>query len=484
MIKRFVIFLIAIIMTLSATFVGNTLRYTSRQQLADSVVLPAISDTGAALQRLSEAVQIPTISYDDREADVATLHAMRGFLEKNFPLCHAQLHKETVGSHSLLYRWEGSDTTQLPVMLIAHYDVVPAGDSMAWQQKPFGGVIKDGYIWGRGTLDDKVSVLGIMEAVEMLLKEGYHPKRTVYIGFGHDEERGGTGAQAIAATLKARGVKLAYLLDEGLVLTQGIAPAIERPLASIGLAEKGYVTVELTAEANGGHSSMPPPRTAIGMLSEVVAHLEQHPMPQKITPLTCEMFDYMGPEMSLPLRAVFANRRLLQPVINRQLAAGSATNATTRTTTAPTIFKAGDKENALAHTATALVNFRILPGETIDDVLKHVAAAVGNKPIAIKAKEGGSNPSPVASVSGEGFRNAATTARQVFGDVVVAPALCVATTDARHYTATTDNALRFLPVTLQNDDLAGIHGIDERLKTKDYPKVIQYYYLFIKNGTK
>lgn len=481
--KRIVVFILGLIAALGTTITSNTIRYVSKQELVQPATLPPIQDS-LVLHRLSSAIKIPTISYDEREADPIFLRAMRGFLEKNYPLCHQKLDKEIIATHSLLYKWVGSDTTLQPIMLIAHYDVVPPGDSLSWKHNPFGGIISEGYIWGRGTLDDKVSVLGVMEAVEMLLAEGYVPQRTIYLGFGHDEERGGSGAQAIAAHLKAQDVKLLCLLDEGLVVTQGIAPAIDRPLASIGLAEKGYVTVELTAKTKGGHSSMPPNETSIGILAQVAARLEQHPMPQKITPLTQAMFDYMGPEMSMLLRAVFANRRLFQPIINRQLAAGKATNATTRTTSALTVFKAGDKENVLSDKASLLVNFRILPGETIDDVLQYVATIIGQKPVTFEAKEGGNNPGPVADIDGEGYKLAAQTARQVFGDIVVAPALCVATTDARHYSDITDNALRFLPVTLQDDDLAGIHGIDEKLKTGDYIKAIQYYYIFIKNGSK
>lgn len=481
--KKICLFLLALLAALSSYMSYRTYTFRSLQPIGIAPIEPiAISDS--VITHLSEAIQIRTISYDNSPTDSKAMNDLHQLLERHFPLCHRYLKPEKVATHSLLYEWTGKQSDLPPIMLIAHLDVVPAEDSTAWQNPPFSGLVKDGIVWGRGALDDKLSVWGALEAAEILLKQGFQPERTIYFGFGHDEEIGGQGAKAIAALLKKRGITLGMILDEGMVITQGIAPALSKPLASIGLAEKGYVSIQLTATSAGGHSSMPTPQTAVGILCRAVADLEANQMPQTLTPLTRQMFAAIGPETDMPLRAVFANQWLLEPVIKNALAKGNATNATTRTTTAPTMLQGSPKENVLAHQAKATINFRILPGETIDDVVNHIRKTIANDSIKIDTLPNGNNPGKIANVQSAYYAHLVQTAKEVFPDAIIAPGLVVATTDARHYEQITDNAFRFLPITLSKDDLSSIHGNNERIAVDNYKNLIRFYKRLMENEIK
>jgi carboxypeptidase PM20D1 len=246
-----------------------------------------------------------------------------------------QLRRETVGSHSLLYTWQGSDTSLNPILLIGHLDVVPveASTERDWLHDPFGGGIADGFIWGRGAIDNKSAVLGTLEAVEMLLAEGFQPARTVYLAYGHDEEVGGAaGAGEIAALLKARGVELQMVLDEGGMIGNGILSGISAPVALVGIAEKGFATIEVSTRVPGGHSSLPARQSAIGILSAAVARVEQSPMAARLEGPTRELFDRIGPQLPTMQRAIFANLWLTAPLVLRRLEASPTTNAMVRTT--------------------------------------------------------------------------------------------------------------------------------------------------------
>ena len=326
-----------------------TARYVSTQSVAAPAA--AIPVPAGAADRLSGAVRIPTISAEDPAAfDGEAFRRFHAYLAKAFPLAHSHLRREIVGTHSLLYTWTGMDPSVDPILLIGHMDVVPIepGTENEWTHDPFGGRIVDGFIWGRGAIDNKSAVVGTLEAIEMLLSEGFRPSRTVLLAYGHDEELGGVGgAREIAALLKRRGVKPAMALDEGGVIGDGVLAGIRAPVALVGVGEKGFVTIELTASAAGGHSSLPPAQSAVGILSAAVAKLEQNPMPARLEGPTRQMFDHVGPEFPLLQRALFANLWLTRPVLIRRLQETPATNAMVRTTTAPTIFQAGTKDNVL-----------------------------------------------------------------------------------------------------------------------------------------
>jgi carboxypeptidase PM20D1 len=484
--KRGLLLLGALFLVLVGALLVNALMFTSRQ-LEVEPEAPYPLDEAKLAARLAGAVRFKTVSYQDpARRDPEELRGLHRYLAESFPKAHGALKRELVGGLSLLYTWQGSEPALAPIVLAAHMDVVPVeeGTEASWKQPPFGGVVDGGFIWGRGTMDDKVAVVGILEAVESLLAEGYAPRRTVYLAFGHDEEASGReGAMQIAALLEERGVKPEFVLDEGLIGTKGVFPGLSTPLALIGISEKGYVSVSLTARAEGGHSSMPPPHTAAGRVAAAVAKLEARPMPGRLDGPTGALFDYVGPEMGFLKRLVFANRWLFGPVILSQLAAAPSSNAMIRTTTAATILKGSDKDNVLPQEAHAVVNFRIYPGDSIERVLAFVRDTVDDPEIEVAPEvDSSSEPSPISSAESPAFLRLAGALRAVFPEAIVAPSLVIGATDGRYYTGITPDVYRLLPIWADAADLKRIHGTDERVSLSDYAGAVRFYRRLIKDS--
>ncbi|HSP05888.1 MAG TPA: M20/M25/M40 family metallo-hydrolase, partial [Acidobacteriota bacterium] len=332
-------YVILVVAVLLAILVVRTLRFTSQQVAVTPVTLDSV-DSAAAAARLAGALRFKTVSTQDPSAfRPEEFLAFRSYLEQQYPHVHDVLACEVVDGYSLLYTWKGQDASLKPVLLMAHMDVVPAESESAWEHPPFAGSIAGGFVWGRGALDDKGSAMALFESVEALLKEGFRPKRTVYLAFGHNEEVLGSGAEATAQLLKSRGVQLQSVLDEGSAVVVGMVPGVSAPVALVGTAEKGYMSVRLTVEMEGGHSSMPPRHTDVGVLSNAIVELEKRRMPARLGPPVDRMFEYLGPELSLPGRVIFANLWLLGPLVRQILAGSPPSNAMIRTTTAPTMFE-------------------------------------------------------------------------------------------------------------------------------------------------
>jgi carboxypeptidase PM20D1 len=484
LIRNILALLVVGIAILAAVLLFNVMTHSSRQLQVTAVPRVPVDEQGAAA-RLGEAIRFQTISHFlNPDSDADALRGLQAHMVGSFPAFHAAASHEIVGTHSLLYTWEGSDPKAAPIALLAHQDVVPVspGTAKDWQQPPFDGVIADGFIWGRGSWDDKGNLYSMLEAAEQMAKEGFRPKRTIYFAFGHDEEVGGTrGAKAIAATLASRGVRLDFVLDEGLLITEGIVKGLDKPAALIGVAEKGYATLVLTAHATPGHSSMPPRDTAIGMMSAALTRLENHRLPTQVRGAVSEMFDTLAPEMRGFDRVVLSNLWLFKPLLLREFEKNGASEATIRTTTALTIFNAGDKDNVLPGNAEATVNFRLMPGDTQADVTDHVRRTIGNDRISIEAFPGNVEPPPVTATSSESYRTLNRTIREIFPGAIVAPGLMVAGTDSRHYTGVTDNIFRFSPVRANSDDLKRFHGTNERLSIEGYADMIRFYRRLIQN---
>lgn len=475
---------LAVLVTVSVVL---TARYDSR--LPRVTPVPSVTIRNGAAERLAGAIRIPTMSTEDPSAfDGNAFQRFHAYLGMAFPRVHSQLQRETVATHSLLYTWHGTDPSLKPILLLGHLDVVPAepGTEGKWARHPFGGEVADGFIWGRGAIDNKSTVLGILEAVEMLLGEGFQPVRTVYLAYGHDEEVGGTaGAREIAALLRSRGVELEMVLDEGGVIGDGILAGITRPVALVGIAEKGFVTIELSTRVPGGHSSLPPNHTAVGIVSAAVARLEENQMAARLEEPTRKLFERVGPQFPVRERAVFANLWLTRPLVIRRLQDSPATNAMVRTTTAPTIFYAGTKDNVLPDYARAVINFRILPGDSIASVVDHVRQTISDDRVEIKTVgRFSAEPSTISSTDSESFRTLERTIRSVVPSALVAPYLVAVVTDARHYSVLSRNVFRFLPLTLTSRDLERIHGIDERIAIEHYEQAIRTYRQIMKEAAR
>ena len=449
---------------------------------------PVTVDSKAAASRLAAAVKLQTLSSaTDPEASNDAFKALHQHMQTSFPKLHAALKRELIGSYGLLYTWQGTDPKAKPIALLAHQDVVPVspGTEKDWQQPPFGGVIADGFVWGRGAWDNKSNLFSQLEAVEMLLAADFKPKHTIYLFFGHDEEVSGQrGALALAKRFKADNIKLDFILDEGTLIVEGILKGLDKPAALVGLAEKGYLTLLLAAKATPGHSSMPPPtaqQTAIGMMSAALSRLEDKQFPVQIRGIASDMFDTLAPEMSLLNRVMLSNLWLTKPLVESQLAKSASTAALLRTTTSLTVINAGDRDNVLPGRANASVNFRILPGDTSEDVIKHTLLAVGESPITAEKKAGYSEPSKVARTDAPGYQAINKTIRQLHRDVIVAPALMLGGTDARHFDDVADNVYRFSPVRARPEDLPRFHGTNERISVANFTEMIQFYYQLLRN---
>jgi len=363
-------------------------------------------------------------------------------------------------------------------MLMGHLDVVPVepGTEHVWQHPPFSGFVDSAFIWGRGALDDKVSVLAALEGVEHLLGEGFEPKRGLYLAFGHDEEEGGEeGARAIADLLAERGVRLQFTLDEGSgILGAGLIPGLEKDIAVISTAEKGYLTLELISRAQGGHSSTPPREGSIGRLARALRRLEAQPVPAPRNGPADALLDHVAEHVRWPTRLVLRNRWLFGPLVRAALASQPATAALLRTTTAPTMLRAGIKDNVLPSQARATVNFRIMPGDTVDGVVAHVRRAVADPAVEIEVLNG-REPSPPQGPDTEGFRIVSLVARSVFPGLATAPGLTLAGTDSKHYIDVADTTLRFQPLRLTAEDVKRIHGANERISIEIYRDAVGFF---------
>ncbi len=440
-----------------------------------------------AVERLSKAIQYQTVStQEDREHYLSEFHAFIDFVRSSYPLIHDKLDLKIINNLTLLYKWEGSRPDLPASMMQGHYDVVPVepGTHENWTHPPFEGVIADGFVWGRGAIDDKSGIFSYLEAVNYLLERGFEPERTVYLALNHDEEVGGRkGARKVADYLLDNEVEIEFLVDEGMPVAEKIMDGLEHPIAMIGVAEKGYLSIELEVNMEGGHSSMPPRETAIGVLSEAITNLKQQPMQGRIPGLLRETFEPLMPDLPFHYRMALANLWLFGGVIENRLGYIPHTNAALRTTIAPTIFHAGIKENVLPQTANATINFRIHPNDNIREVLYYVQNTIDNDLIDLRVLDGAREPSPVTSTSSEAYQLMKHTIHEVFPAIPVAPAMFLAATDARHFTEVTDNLLRFRPIRARPDDRGRIHGTDERISVDNYGEMIAFYIRFIENTT-
>lgn len=425
--------------------------------------------------RLGEAVQIKTISYQDHsQIDYAQFQRFHRFLRSSFPRVFSSLLVETVNEHSLLLRWPGSNDALKPVLFTAHMDVVPIepGTEEGWQHPPFAGVLADGRVYGRGTLDDKEGVMGLLEAAEQLLEQGFAPARTLVFAFGHDEEISGKqGAGALAARMKELGLHFEWLLDEGGFVLADYPMLPDRPVALVNIAEKGYLTLTLTAQGEGGHSSMPPRVSTIGRLSNALAKIEASPFPPRLVGPVKAMFEALAPHVSQPESFLFANLWLSEPFVASKMAEDRTTASYVRTTTALTMFNAGVKENVVPQKAQAKVNFRLLPGDTPDMVVEEVRQIIDDERVEISYDNWDNTP-PVADHQGGGFEVISRAVTAVYPDAVVLPSLLTATTDTRHYIEMADNLYRFHGILINLEQSSTVHGTDEYISVESYLKSI------------
>ncbi len=427
------------------------------------------------VDNLSEAIRFKTISHQDRSLiDTDAFAGFNQFLRQRFPLSFSRLQVETINDYSLLLRWPGGEPDLEPVLFTAHLDVVPIepGTEGGWDEPPFSGAVVRGRIYGRGAMDDKVGVLSLLEASERLLAAGFEPRRGLVMAFGHDEEIGGEqGAGAIADRMRELGLRFAFLVDEGGFILDDNPLLPGRPVATVNVGEKGYLTLILSVTGEGGHSSMPPVQSTIGRLANAVSKIEASPFPTRLVGPVQAMLETMAGELDFPMSFLLGNLWLTKPLVLSQMERDRTMNAFVRTTTALTMFNAGVKENVVPQRAEARVNFRLLPGDEPKDVVAHVKAAIDDPGIDVTYERWQNRP-PVANYQGGGFHVIRDAIHNVYPDTVVAPSLLMATTDTRHYFELAGDAYRFHGVKVSMAQASGAHGTNEFVDVASYLKTI------------
>ena len=474
-----------IIVALAAILVFRANTVFQDQQLEPASGITAIAvDEQQALQRFSKALTIPTVSYDDRSNfDAASFIEFQRFLRSTYPRVSENTTLTIVNDYNLVYRLPGSNPTLQPVLFMGHMDVVPVEEITRdeWTYPPFSGTVADGIIWGRGSVDDKFTVIALMEALELLLAEGVQPERDVYFAFGYDEEVGGKdGAAQVAAHFQESGITFDFVMDEGGAVTEGMLEGVKQPVAVIGVSEKGYVNLVLTVNAAGGHSSQPPAQTAVGILSRAIVRVEDNPFPAKLD------FMYMtteaiGVEMPFVTRLAMSNLWLLSPLVKRLMLKSKDNAAALRTTTAATMVNGSPKSNILPTRATAVINFRILPGETVESVKQRVIELIDDDRVVVTS-EYGFNPSPVSPVDSRGYQLIAKTIRGMDPEILVAPYMVRGGTDAKYFYPLSANVYRFMMLRIDPDTVGYLHGIDEHVAVDDYLQAIRFYYHLVRQS--
>ncbi|MGE3728478.1 MAG: M20 family peptidase [Candidatus Sericytochromatia bacterium] len=460
--------------------VGNGLTLKTRQLKVPALPPKNPAPAQEMAQRLAAAIQIETISRKNHiNPNFKLLEAL---LKKSFPLLAQKLTLRLINQHGLLLHFPGKNPQEPMVLLLAHLDVVPVESPSVWKHPPFSGKMTGGYIWGRGAIDDKQSALAILEATEALLRQGQRPERSVYIALGYDEEIGGAqGAAYLAKALKKQGIECGFSLDEGLAIVPGSMIGMKPPVALIGLSEKGYLSVELTATQAGGHASMPPKETAVGILASALNRLQNSPFPARLGSSSREMFSWLAPEMGGASKWALANLWLFEPLLLKQLSGKPATNALIRTTVAPTMMQGSPQENILPAEAKAVLNLRLLPGDSQSKALAYLKQVTADPRIKIQARSGfSSEAAPESDSQSADFTLLHRTIRQVFPEVVVAPSLVLAGTDSRHYQTLCKNQYRFQPVYLSAEDLKRVHGANERISIDAHAQAARFYLQLLK----
>ena len=499
MVKKFIIFISLGLSVLIIWMLWNMSSFYSKQInisnlntsnnidfLSQEKRLSGLSTKEELILNLSESLKYKTISYQDSNySEPIHFLSFHKFLERVYPKVFSQLEKRIFSNYSILLKWEGvNNTPHNPILFMAHMDVVPIDNYDNWDNPPFSGNIDNEYIWGRGALDDKSSLIAILESIEYLLNSGFSPNRDIYFAIGHDEENSGMkGNAVIADSLASEGVYFDMVIDEGSVISDGIIPNLDKPVAVVGIAEKGYASFELICNHESGHSSMPNAETAIGMLAKAIVALEKNKMPAELTNPVISFFNFLGPEMSMQDRFFLSNSSFFRTSIINNLDINPITSAMVRTTIAPTIINGGLKSNILPSTATAVVNYRIRQGDSIEEVKKHIISTINNDLISIRQLKNdlSAEPSKVSSAKSPEFHIIHKTIKEVFGDVLVSPGMILATTDSRHYQNISKNIYRFMPIQLSSNDLSMIHGSNEKISIDSYIKMIDFYIHLIQN---
>lgn len=466
------ILFIALIL-LIAVLLARAARFTPKPEAAAPASEEKV-DRAKAVEHLQRLIRCRTVSYRDKAMeDEKPFAELEALLPELFPHVYAQCGFEKLGPRSLLFHWKGKSEGE-PAVLMAHYDVVPVNED-AWAKPAFDGVIENDVLWGRGTLDTKGTFLGVLEAADNLIAEGFQPEHDLYFAFAGDEEVSGEGAPTIVRWFQERGVTPAFVLDEGGAVVDNVFPGVKTPCALIGTGEKGPLDVKLTLDSAGGHSSTPPPHTPVGELAKAVARVEDHPFPFTLTPPAAEMFDTLGRRSTFLYRLIFANLWCFKPVLSLICKkSGGELNALVRTTVAFTQMQGGAASNVLPPHAWVGANLRLIGDETVESAKAYLEKTIANDKIKVEVVYG-MNPSRISRTDTEEWQKLSAAIRGTWTDAVVSPYLMLACSDSRHYGAISDRVYRFSAMALTKEERGLIHSNNERIPLDKVEQTVAFY---------
>jgi carboxypeptidase PM20D1 len=478
--KKVILPILGALILLSIVLIYNTV---SNKPIFSTGKTSDLALPNEAIQHMSMAIQLRTETPNDLfQFDTATFMKYRAFMEKSYPLIHQKLSRTIIDSFNYIYEWKGTDASLLPMVLMAHYDVVPVEESAVklWHAAPYGGEVKDNYIWGRGVIDDKSSMISILEAAEAQLKAGFTPKQTIYLCFGADEESSGYGATAITKYFAKQNKRFDIVVDEGGEISTEDIKDIKQPIASIGVGEKGYVTLVLTAQKEGGHSSIPGKTSTIAILSKAINAITENQMPTKLTPAIKSYLERISAyKNNFIEKLALSNMWLFESRVMNAMTEERASNALVRTTLVPTVFNSGVRDNVIPTYATAYVNSRILPGETPDVVKKYVEKVINDTQIKISIYPNYQTmPSTSTDIKSPAFTRVENAIKSVVDSVIVAPVLMVGASDSRNYRTLSNGVINFTPIT----NGKGYHGIDEKIQIADFKNCFNFFTLLIQGS--
>ncbi|OJZ11365.1 M20/M25/M40 family metallo-hydrolase [Sphingobacterium sp. 40-24] len=505
--KILLIFFVSLILFLIGLFIRTlTYPFTRVKKSEVAPMPPAVNDSIVA--RIAGGIKIAAISIGDSTLfNHAPFEELNNYIRYNFPLIYRSLETYTINGHALVFRLKGSDKSLLPLLFLSHMDVVPPGSAAIknngsslfrpsdqaippvseiaeeWDYAPFSGAVANGRIYGRGSLDMKGMLFSLLEATEQLVREQVQPKRDIYLAFGFDEEVGGVrGAAKIADYFKEKGLKFEAVYDEGgLILEKGSVEGISSDVALIGCAEKGFLSLKIKVKGLGGHSSMPPTTSAIGQAAVIMQRLENHQMKAQINPIIQNFFQQVGGSMPFASRFAIANRWLLEPLLLAQLTKNHSTNALVRTTTALTMMKGSDAPNVLSPEVEFVVNFRLLPENTLQEVRDHVEQATSGFDVEIEQVDNAREASKVSPTDAKAYKMMEIAIRRLYPDLIITPYLTVGGTDAIKYQHLSDHIYRFMPIKINHAEQQSMHSTNEYISIENYLKMIDYFYYMMRH---